>query len=98
MESARIHASYRHNPGVASRAAVGSLSYNLHMTVLQAHFDGKVFVPDEPLDLPPGTVTLQIIELDMDTHPLSRLPILRAGPQAKTITLEDVRQAMQEDD
>ena len=73
-------------------------SYNLPMTVLRAHFDGKVFVPDQPPDLRPGTVTLQVIELDMDTHPLTGLPILRVPPGARTITSEDVRQAMEADD
>ena len=68
------------------------------MTVVRAHFDGKVFVPDEPVDLRPGGVTLQVIELDMDTHPLSGLPILRVSPGARTITPEDVRRAMDEDD
>ena len=68
------------------------------MTVLRAHFDGKVFVPDEPVDLRPGSVTLQVIELDMDTHPLTGLPIVRVPASAKTITSEDVRQAMVEED
>ncbi len=26
------------------------------MTTIKAHFDGKVFVPDEPVDLRPGDV------------------------------------------
>jgi hypothetical protein len=68
------------------------------MTVLRAHFDGRVFVPDEPLNLRPGSVTLQVIEADMDTHPLTGLPILRVPPGVKTITSEDVRRAMDEDE
>ena len=68
------------------------------MTVLRAHFDGKVFVPDEPVDLRPGSVTLQVIELDMDTDPLTGLAIIRVPPGAKTFTSEDVRRAMEEDD
>jgi hypothetical protein len=68
------------------------------MTVLRAHFDGKVFVPDEPVNLPAGSVTLQVIELDMDAHPLTGLPVLRVPPGAKTISSEDVRQALEEDD
>ena len=68
------------------------------MTVLRAHFDGKVFVPDEPVELRPGSVTLQVIELDMDTHPLTGLPILRVPPGARAITPDDVRRAMEEDD
>ncbi len=68
------------------------------MTVLRAHFDGKVFVPDEPLDLRPGSVTLQVIELDMDIDPLTGLSIIRVPPGTKTFTPEDVRRAMEEDD
>jgi hypothetical protein len=68
------------------------------MTVVRAHFDGKVFVPDVPLDLPPGDVTLQVIELQMDTHPLTELPVLRVPPDAKPITTADVQRALNEDD
>jgi hypothetical protein len=68
------------------------------MTVLRAHFDGKVFVPDQPVNLPTGSVTLQVIELDMDAHPLTGLPVLRVPPGAKTIRADDVRQALDEDD
>ena len=67
------------------------------MTVPRAHFDGKVFVPDEPLDLRPGSVTLQVIELDMDTHPLTALPILRVPAGARPITSEDVRHAQEDE-
>ena len=67
------------------------------MTVLRAHFDGRVFVPDEPLNLRPGSVTLQVIEADMDTRPLTGLPILRVPPGVKTITLAAVRRAMHAD-
>ncbi len=28
--------------------------YDILMTTIRAHFDGKVFVPDEPVDLPIG--------------------------------------------
>jgi len=55
-------------------------------------------VPDEPPDLRPGSVTLQVIELDMDIHPLTDLPILRVPPGARTITSQNVRRAMEEDD
>ena len=30
------------------------LCYDEGMVTLNAHFDGKVIVPDEPLDLPPN--------------------------------------------
>lgn len=68
------------------------------MTVLRAHFDGKVFVPEGPLNLPPGSVTLQVIDLDMDIDPLTDLPVVRVPPGTKTFTAEDVRRAMDEDD
>jgi hypothetical protein len=68
------------------------------MTVLRAHFDGKVFVPDKPVDLPPGNVTLQVIELEMDTDPLTGLSIIRVPPGTKTFSPEDVRRALEEDD
>ena len=69
------------------------------MTVLRAHFDGKVFVPDEPVDLRPGSVTLHVIaELDMDTDPMTGLPVIRVPPGAKEFTSEDVRRALEEDD
>ena len=79
-------------------SSIAGASYNLRMTVLRAHFDGKVFVPDEPLGMRPGRVTLHVIELDMDLHPVTGLPILRVPSGAKTITSEDVRRAMDEDD
>jgi hypothetical protein len=31
------------------------------MPTVKAHFDGKVFVPDEPVDLEPGTPTEVVI-------------------------------------
>ena len=68
------------------------------MTVLRAHFDGKVFVPDEPLNLRPGSVTLQVIELDMDVDPLTDLPVIRVPPGTKTFTSQDVRRALDEED
>ncbi len=35
------------------------------MTTLRAHFDGKAFVPDEPVDLPQGTqVTVTVVPDD----------------------------------
>ena len=52
----------------------------------------------EPLDLRPGSFTLQVIELDMDTDPLTGLPVVRVPPGTKTFTSEDVRRAMEEDD
>ena len=69
------------------------------MTVLNAHFDGKVFVPDTPpRDLRPGFVTLEVVEVGMDVHPLTHLPVIHPPEGARTITSDDVRQAMEEGD
>lgn len=68
------------------------------MTTLRAHFDGKVFVPDEKPNLKPGSVTLQVIEVGMDVHPQTGLPVLRVPSGAKTITSEHVRHALDEDE
>jgi hypothetical protein len=68
------------------------------MTVLQAHFDGKVFVPDSPPNLQPGSVVLQIIEVGMDAHPLTGMPVLRVPPGAKTITSDGLRRAIDGDE
>ena len=38
------------------------------MIALKAHFDGKVFVPDEPLDLAPNRA-IRIIVLDEPSEP-----------------------------
>jgi hypothetical protein len=55
------------------------------MTTVNAHFLGKVLVPDEPLDLPEGTA----VELSIRRHDtprsdglglLSRLPLIRLAP------------------
>jgi hypothetical protein len=35
------------------------------MSVIRAHFDGKVFVPDEPVDVPQGTPA-QILVVHVD--------------------------------
>jgi hypothetical protein len=66
------------------------------MPLMKAQFDGKVFVPDRPIDLQPGSVTLQVIESDMDIHPLSALPVLRVPPDGKRITSDDVRHALED--
>ena len=39
------------------------------MTTVHAHFDGKVIVPDEPLDLPPNQALIVKIEpLESETE------------------------------
>lgn len=34
------------------------------MVAIRGHFDGKVFVPDEPVDLPPNRPLLLHVELE----------------------------------
>jgi len=40
------------------------------MTTIRAHFDGKVFVPDDPVDLPVG----QKVEIPVRTEPTGDSP------------------------
>lgn len=43
------------------------------MSTLRAHYDGRAFVPDEPVDLPEGTpVRITVASLE-DSSPLSEL-------------------------
>ena len=77
------------------------------MTTLRAHFDGKVFIPDEPVDLPKGTaLELDIREVSEAGEPKyprawleideSGMPVIKAPPGTKKITLEDVKRAEDE--
>jgi hypothetical protein len=80
------------------------------MTTLNAHFDGRVFVPDEPVDLPVGKPVKVFLpgseeaasnaqpqdELPFDIHPLTGLPVFRVPPGAKPITMDDIREAEDE--
>lgn len=81
------------------------------MTTLRAHFDGHVFIPDEPVNLPPGAdlelrireapkegngTTSEPLEITIGTDPLTGLPVFIVPPGTPPITLEDVRRA--EDD
>jgi hypothetical protein len=48
------------------------------MTTVHAHFDGKVIVPDEPLDLPPNqALIVQIESLEVRQKSLRWLGSLR---------------------
>jgi len=82
------------------------------MTTLRAHFDGHVFIPDEPVDLPVGSdLELQvrqvpsraaqqsqaISKVTIGTDPLTGLPIFIVPPGTPSITLEDVRRAEDEE-
>jgi hypothetical protein len=41
---------------------------------LTAHFDGKVIVPDKPLQLPPGQrLRVQIETIEADEYPLTQI-------------------------
>ena len=42
------------------------------MDDVKAHFDGRVFVPDEPVDCPKG-VPLRLTVVPADDHPLKEL-------------------------
>lgn len=75
-----------------------------HMTTLRAHFDGRVLIPEQPVDLPLGCS----LEIDVrkvgELRPLgirvneeSGLPVFDVPPDAKTFTSEDVRRAMDEE-
>ena len=45
-----------------------SLTYAEHMLQLTGHFDGKVFVPDEPVDLPVGHSVRIVVEAEAPTR------------------------------
>jgi len=49
------------------------------MTSIRAHFDGKVFVPDEPVGLPPNAPVRLLVAPDADgDRPLLELARLAA--------------------
>ena len=41
------------------------------MVQLSGHFDGKSFVPDEPVDLPVGRTVRIVVEADVSESPLA---------------------------
>jgi len=43
------------------------------MVAFKAHFDGKVLIPDEPLDLPRGQSLVVRVETD-ESHPQAAAP------------------------
>ena len=48
------------------------------MTILKAHFDGKVLVPDEPVDLPLNcALELRVVPLDSESPPQEDSQALR---------------------
>jgi hypothetical protein len=66
-----------------------SWRYNVDMTLLRAHFDGKVLVPHEPVDLPQGTeLQLQVTEVEFPRG--SPQAILKAMSEPPHVTREDI--------
>lgn len=59
------------------------------MTMLRAHFDGKVLVPHGPVDLPQGT-ELQLQVTPVRPPPGSPEAILKAMSEPPHVTREDV--------
>jgi hypothetical protein len=57
------------------------------MTVIRAHYDGKSFVPDEPVILPPH----QLVTLHVDPLASRPLPSL-AAKEEKVRLLEQIEQ------
>lgn len=62
------------------------------MTSVTAHFDGQVFVPDEPVDLKPGT-TVIVTRTDVSQRPTSsdflRPVLFPPDPEASQRFLDD---------
>jgi hypothetical protein len=59
------------------------------MTRLRAHFDGKVFVPLDPVDLPVGTLEIEVLEGN-GTRRGSPAAVLLAARQAPRVSPADV--------
>ena len=75
------------------------------MTTLRMHFDGKVLVPEEPVDLPQHRpLEVQVRELETEPlrdfpiarHPTSGFPYFQVPTGTKTFTPEDILQAEDE--
>lgn len=79
------------------------------MMTLRAHFDGRVLVPEEPVDLPRNhTLEIDVREvleptpdtdgasLPISRHPVSGFPTFQVPPGTKPLTLEDVLRAEDE--
>ena len=80
------------------------MRYTPLMTTLHAHFDGRVFVPEEPVDLPTGQrLKLRFEPLEqnapavegirIERSPVTGLPVICVPPGTREITLEDVKRA-----
>lgn len=74
------------------------------MTTLRAHFDGRVLVPDEPVNLPQGR-TLELVvrevgelkSLPIKMDPVTGLPYFEVPPGTPSFTSDDVRRAMDDE-
>lgn len=44
--------------------------------IVKAHFDGRVFIPNEPVDLPAGQEVSLAVEPKLDATPAARTPLL----------------------
>lgn len=60
------------------------------MTKLKAHFDGKVLIPDEPVDLPVDR------DLEIQVQVLEQKAAGQEGPPAAPKPLEELARALEE--
>jgi hypothetical protein len=71
------------------------------MTTIRAHFDGKFFVPDEPVNVPPNRpLTLRVEELSTAPHattPQKWLPLnLPVNPELARAIAEEPEYDLEE--
>jgi hypothetical protein len=63
---------------------------------LKAHFDGRVFVPDQPVNMATDcAVELEVHEVEPATSRIgfdqsTGLPVVKVSPNSRTIAMEDV--------
>lgn len=93
--------------GSAKKVGLGRILHvNPRMITIRAHFDGKVLVPEEPLDLEKGQeVELHVREVGTAEHPnqavtgfdmVDGFPLFRMPADAPVITDEDVKRGEEE--
>ena len=62
---------------------------------IRAHFNGKVFVPTEPVDLPKDQeVDIEIHEVDVNPPPGSRAALLKVMRESPGISSEDAEELL----
>lgn len=62
------------------------------MTTIKAHFDGRVVVPDEPLNIPsdrPLRVSIELVDADHDENLLLEPLIIGLDPATSRAIAED---------